>query len=299
MNSRQIEYFLSAAKHLSFTKISEEFFTTQPTVSRQVALLEEELGFELFTRYKGKLRLTAGGAIMVQVFSKTNQMLEDAIKQVGRINEGLEGELSIGYLTGTNTDNFIHPSTTAFLGKFPTVKVSMESSSFAGMRRKLDSGEFDIVYTTSFELPEYSNISFLECYKSVPIIVMSSSHPLAKIENPAIKDISGETFLLPSPSETNLGRLSILNLLKEHGVTNLKFRDENNLESLLFNVRSGIGVALLDTCMDCIYDNRYSSIPIPLGSGANPMSVVAVWKEDNSNPMIPIYLEFLKERYGG
>jgi DNA-binding transcriptional LysR family regulator len=49
MTDYQIDYFLSAAKHRNFTRAAEEHFTSQPTVSRQVALLEEELGVTLFS----------------------------------------------------------------------------------------------------------------------------------------------------------------------------------------------------------------------------------------------------------
>ena len=90
MNSQQIEYFLSAAKHLNFTKAADEFYTSQPTVSRQIALLEEELGFELFKRDKGNLRLTIGGAIMAQELSRASQVITDAAARVGLMSEGLE-----------------------------------------------------------------------------------------------------------------------------------------------------------------------------------------------------------------
>ena len=111
MNSQQVDYFLSAAKNLNFTKVAEEFYSTQPTVSRQIALLEKELGFELFRRDKGHLRLTVGGAIMAQEFNKVNIIIHDAISRVGRVSEGLEGAISIGYVYGMNTDLFVYPPT--------------------------------------------------------------------------------------------------------------------------------------------------------------------------------------------
>ena len=58
MTTQQIEMFLSLANHLNFTKTAKEFFTTQPTVSRQISLLEEEMGFPLFVRNRKEVRLT-------------------------------------------------------------------------------------------------------------------------------------------------------------------------------------------------------------------------------------------------
>ena len=93
MTSQQIQYFLSAAKHLSFTKAAEEFYTSQPTISRQIAALEEELGFELFYREGKQLRLTSGGLVMLSEFNQQQQSLQSAIQRVEQIESGFEGEL--------------------------------------------------------------------------------------------------------------------------------------------------------------------------------------------------------------
>jgi len=294
MNSQQIEYFLSAVKELNFTKVAEEFYTSQPTVSRQIALLEEELGFALFKRDKGSLRLTVGGAIMAQELAKSNQIIRNAIARVGLVSDGLEGELAVGYVSGMDTDLYVYPPTLEFMGEYPAIKVTMESMSISGLRNNLESREFDIIFTFNFELPSIQNALSMKCYDVSPIIAMSSSHPLARKENLAIQDFSGQTFLLPSSSDSNSGRSEALDTLEALGVKDVKLRSMNGNESLMFGVRSGIGVALLDTSLDLIHDNRYVCIPLPEGYEFSTLEIVAVWKKDNLNPIMPIYLDLLK-----
>ena len=298
MNSQQIEYFLSAAKHLNFTKAADEFYTFQPTISRQIALLEEELGFELFKRDKGNLRLTVGGIIMAQEFAKTNKIIHDAITKVGLVSEGLEGEISIGFVRGMNNDSFVYPPTVEFMEKYPSINVMIESTSFSRLRKNLESGEYDIIFTFDFDLPSIQNALHIRCYTVPTIIAMSSSHPLAQKENLEAQDFSGETFLLPRALDSNYGRSETLDILKELGIKNIKLRSMNGTESVLFGVRSGIGVALLDSSMDLIFDNRYSYFKLPEGRHFSTLDIVAVWKKDNLNPTVPVYLEKLKENLG-
>jgi len=295
MNSQQIEYFLSAAKHLNFTIVADEFYTSQPTISRQIALLEAELGFDLFLRDKGNLRLTVGGAIMAQEFTKADKIIHDAIAQVGRVSEGLEGRLAIGYVGGMNTDVFVHPPTITFTKMYPAIDISIEAASFAGLRKKLESGEFDVIFSFDFELPAFENIYYRKSHTVTPIIAMSSSHRLAGKDNLTYRDFSGEVLLLPGPMETSHGRFDIIRILEKLGVKNIIVRNMNNLESVLFGVRSGIGVAVLDTSMECIYDSRYSYIELPGNTDFISLSIIVIWKRDNLNPIIPIYMEMLGE----
>ena len=295
MNSQQIDYFLSAARHLNFTKAADEYHTSQPTISRQIALLEDELGFELFRREKGYLHLTVGGAIMAQEFDKVKKSISDAVSRVELVSAGLEGEISIAYIGGMNTDIYVYPPTIDFMGKYPEIKMNIDSMSFSGMRKSLDSGAVDIIFTFNFELPIIENASHIECYTVTPIIVMSSSHPLASKESLVPQDFTGQTFILPSSVDSHLGRSDVLSILDALDIKDIKLRSADGNESRLFGVRSGVGVAMLDTSMDLVFDSRYRYFELPKEYDFSTLHIFAVWKKNNLNPIIPIYLEALKE----
>ena len=63
MNDLQIDYFMAVATNQSFTKTSEELFVSQPAISRQIALLEKELGAQLFYRNNMEAKLTEAGQL--------------------------------------------------------------------------------------------------------------------------------------------------------------------------------------------------------------------------------------------
>ena len=81
MNHRQIQYFLSVAKYLSFSKAAEAHYTSQPSISRQIALLERELGFQLFIRNKHNVQLTPSGWILFEEFGALYEKAAAAVEK--------------------------------------------------------------------------------------------------------------------------------------------------------------------------------------------------------------------------
>jgi DNA-binding transcriptional LysR family regulator len=288
MNSYQIDYFLCAAKHLSFTKAAEELYTSQPTISRQVALLEEELGITLFIREKNIVRLTAGGAIMLQEFKKIKKGLIAAAESVARISKGLEGKISIGYISNLNTDIFVYPPLSEFSKLYPSIDIKIESATFSILREKLNAGNYDIIYTYSFELAALENIFHEYVYEVSSMFIMSKSHPLAaKIEYEP-SDFKGQTFLLPDPEESS-GRIAeMLSICNSLGIKDIVIRSTNNIESMLFGIRCGQGLGILSSGMDCVFDNRYHCIQIPKIN--YDIHIATVWNVNNLNPLIPLYM---------
>ena len=85
-------------------------------------------------------------------------------------------------------------------------------------------------------------------------------------------------------------------LLRGFGCTSADFkriniRTADTLETKQFLVRSGVGVGITGTCMDYAYDSRYTLFPLP----EETMELHAVWRKDNLNPAIPLFLNVLSE----
>lgn len=293
MTTQQIELFLSAVKKQSFSKVAEEFYISQPTVGRQITLLEEELGFPLFYRDKKYLRLTPSGAVMLAEFTKQQISLRTAISQADQVRSGFEGKLSIGYLTGLNTDYYVYPSTITFSDSYPKIAVNMENASFRPLRQRLNSGEYDLIFTYSFELPTMQDIAFQHVCSADVSLIISAQHPLAKKESITASDLHGETLIIPSPMDCD-GRMaeSFETLSRTFGCTEEDFdkislRVTDTLETKQFLLRSGIGFGFTSSCMDYAYDTRY--VLFPLQDGVTEL--YAVWKKDNPNPTLPLYIQ--------
>ena len=295
MNSQQVEYFLHAAKLLNFSKVAEELCISQPTVSRQLALLEEELGFPLFSRQKGVTKLTAGGAIMMQVFEEIGGILDAAVKRVSSVLEGLEGRISIGYLNHMNTDWFVHPPALAFSRRYPQIDISMEGATFSNLRAGLNSGFYDLIYIYSFEIPAMENIVAEKCYAVTPMLIMSNLHPLARKPDLRAEDFCNQIFLTPGPEESDGRAGELIRLCSKFGIKDIVIRSMKNIDSVMFGMRSGWGVALLSSDTRYALDSRYTSFPLPENSDEQPLYIASIRKKDNMNPAIPLYMELCSD----
>ena len=87
MTDLQVRLFMELTKNLSFSKTAETFFTTQPTVSRQIKMLEDEWGFRLFDRNKRKVALTKSGRVMADFFGDYNNALSKALQKARKYND--------------------------------------------------------------------------------------------------------------------------------------------------------------------------------------------------------------------
>lgn len=96
MDLRILKYFLLVAKEENITKASKELHITQPSLSRHIQALEDELGIKLFTRSKYKVTLTSEGTLFYRRAQEIISLSEKAIKEVKNTQEELTGQISIG-----------------------------------------------------------------------------------------------------------------------------------------------------------------------------------------------------------
>ena len=108
MNDLQIEYFLAAARNMSFSKAAQELFVSQPAISRQILALEQELGCPLFERLNRGIVLTGGGSLL----SGLEELIEEKTGITTMIAEDPLTAVAIGtgkfieFLHGEGSKNF-------------------------------------------------------------------------------------------------------------------------------------------------------------------------------------------------
>lgn len=290
MNSQQLEMFISVAKHLNFTKAATEFFTSQPTISRQISLLEEEWDFPLFVRNKKEVRLTPGGSIMLSKAKEILALIDSGIQESKKLEQGINGTLRIGCLETMNLSTFVLPTATYYNRQNPGINVEVERRSFAELRQKLESDMLDIIFTFHFEIKNMTNILY-DKFCSVPVgILYSKNHALSGKKDLQLSDFKNETFILPSDSPGR--KEELFDLLGFP--CNINYVP--NLESQILNVRSGKGVALIDTSTDAAFDEKHYGFYY-LPKGATDVTIYYVWKRGNLNPALIHYINtlFLKE----
>src|SRR5437868_4199522 len=124
MELRHLRYFVSVAEALSFTKAAEKLHTAQPSLSRQIRALEEELGVRLLNRTKQRVTLTDEGRSFLADAKRLLALAADIVESVRRLHTGEVRALNVGYVS--NLFNDLLPRTLAsFHQTFPAISVNL------------------------------------------------------------------------------------------------------------------------------------------------------------------------------
>ncbi len=285
INLLQINYFLELAKHLNFTEAAKSLYVSQPSLSKQIALFEKEIGIQLFFRTKRSVRLTPAGTVLLKELSGITAHIENAINKSKQPNLGENSTLTIGFLEAMDTGTFLPRLIKEFTEKYPGVDLSFERHSFKVLREKLITGSLDVIFTMSFEIDDSMGVLSDIVYKTNSSIVLSSSHPKAGLEKLSVADLADEDFIFISRDESPRGFDSEVGLCMRYGFTPKIVKQVPNIESILLCVESGLGVALFDSSVRLYNKDAFKLFQVD----DDFIGIAMAWKKENLNPAIPLF----------
>lgn len=281
----QIEYFLAVAKHLNFTEAAKSLYVSQPSLSKHIAILEEEIGVKLFFRTRRNVRLTVAGTVLFKELSGIFDFIQNSIDKVRQPDLSEKSTINIGCLESMDTTIFLPPIIKKFKKTYPDVNLVFERHSFKTLREKLINGTLDVIFTLCFEIDDCLDIVYDIIYRMNSSIVMEASHHLANKENLTMEDIKNEDIIIISRDESPKGFDSIISICKKHGFTPNIIKQLPNIESVLLCVESGMGITLLDSKIRFHNNDNLKFFEIE----DDFISVVMAWGKENMNPAISLF----------
>ena len=158
MDIRVLEYFLMAAREENITKAAQLLHVTQPTLSRQLMQLEDELGVKLFERTNHSVLLTDEGFLFRRRAQDIVAMAEKAKSEVAQNEETLTGIISIG-CNELRSVQELAKAMTAFQNRYPKVKFELYSGSNEEIQERIEQGSLDIgLFLEPFNLTKYTTL---------------------------------------------------------------------------------------------------------------------------------------------
>jgi len=187
MDIRVLRYFLTVAKEGNITKAAEVLHVTQPTLSRQLMELEEEMGVRLFNRGKRQITLTDSGILFQQRIKEIILLLDKTERDLSEKDDLVSGVVSIG--CGETIASAMLPEIIAnFSAQYPIVQYELYSADGDDIREKLDRGDIDIgILLEPIEAAKYDYIRLP--YQEVWGILMRWDDPLAERDSVSVEDI--------------------------------------------------------------------------------------------------------------
>lgn len=237
---RQLQYAVAVADTLSFRKAAERCHVSQPSLSAQLAQLEEALGVRLFERDRRHVLLTAPGRELVERARRVIVDADDLVEVARRAGDPLAGTLRIGVIPTVSP--YLLPSITpAFRKQYPRLTVLWVEDKTDVLVRKLDEGALDAAL-----LALEADIGDVErevVARDPFVLVTPSHHPLGAKTGPAKpNELRHASVLLLD--DGHCFRDQALAICARSKADELEFR-ATSLPTLAQMVASGAGVTLL------------------------------------------------------
>ena len=289
MNFTRIEYFLAAAKYLNFTKAASVLYISQPSLSKQIALLEDELGVSLFERLPRALKLTAAGKLLNYEFTRLMPEIDSITEKVKRMkNEKLE-TLFIGCVESIHLGEIASESVRNFSTKAKNVELFIERYGFEALHNKIIDGSIDAAFTVSTQIGRLKNILYTEIEQRERYIIMSTNHRLATKNEIEIEDLRNETFVLHGKSISMALSEDLIEECEKYGFSP-RIRYAPDIDSLLDYVELTDGIAFLDKS---ITENRLGRLKYYPTKTKKQFCLVCIWKKGNRNPALREFIKHL------
>lgn len=198
MEIRTLRYFLAVAREENMTKAAEILHVTQPTLSKQMKALEEELGKKLFTRHSFSIELTEEGVLLRSRAEDLVHMADKIEQEFVSLDDITGGDLYLG-LAESYQIRYLAREIHSFKQRYPGLNYFITSGDTEQVIEKLDKGLLD--FAVLCEKPDYSRYDFLEFpWRDVWGAIMPYDHPLAKKDVIEAEDLIGQPLFCSGQS---------------------------------------------------------------------------------------------------
>lgn len=245
MNDLQIDYFMAVATNLSFTKTAEELYVSQPAISRQISLLEKELGTKLFRRNNQKTELTESGKLFFDLFGKYKAELINTKLLASQIDGLNKNVIRVGFLEGWDLNGIVPEMIRRYKEKYPDSEVIINCCGVKEITTSLLTDSMDIAVTMKNSVEKHLGLEAKKVAEVGKILIFSAKNSHAGKEDLTLGDFRDETFLAPWEIVDKMIIEATAAYTRPYGfVPDIRFL--KNHESTITCVRNDMGVMIAD-----------------------------------------------------
>ena len=275
MKLTQMEYFLAVAHHLNYTAAARALYLSQPALSKQISLLENELGIQLFERSSRNVRLTPAGTQLQTDLTRLMEELE--LAKARAIQTAMEQKLHlrIGCFDGAVVDDFLPQFFRCLRNYAPNVRTTLSCGNFQKNREALERGQIDLLFTLSAECVPCEGFQSQDMVSRRSALVYSEISELAQIPQPNKDDFCTSPYLTVKKDNAPRVYEYSMHSLAWMGIKPKKILELSNFSTLMAHLEMGYGYAILGENVT----NAMRGIKKVLLPESLDIKVVAVWPE--------------------
>ncbi|GGC98060.1 LysR family transcriptional regulator [Undibacterium terreum] len=289
MELRHLRYFIAVAETGSLTIAAEQrLHTSQPSLSRQIRDLEDQVGTELFSRSARGVELTAAGKAFIDHARLALTQVDAAIEAARRAATPAKQRFALGFLTGQEM-TWLPRAMAILREELPNVDVTVSSDYSPDLAESLARGKLDVAFLRAepgFDLTYHA-------VTSEPLVVlMPSDHHLAAQESVHPKDLVGEKFIAMA-NKAKVLRAVIDAYLEREGVDIVPSQGVDNPAMVMSLVASTRGVTLIPSYVENLMP--WSVVSRPLAGTAPRVDLCVGYSKANMSPTLKLFISRLDQ----
>jgi LysR family hca operon transcriptional activator len=281
---RHLRYFVAIAETGSLTFAAEKRLNTaQPSLSRQIRDLEQEVGVQLLIRSPQGTELTAAGRAFLDHARLSLSQAEAAGEAARRAAQPARPTFSIGFLTGQEVDWLPH-APGILRDQLPEIEIRVSSGFSTNLADDLQRGKIDVAFLRREPKPD---LEYRLLRKEPLVVILPSDHALAASEAIDPRDLMTNTFIGISDIAPVL-RAAIRDYLRRSGVEIVAALEVDNFAMAMSLAISTGGLALLPVSIQGYLPPSITSRPL---IGEQPtVDLVIGYHRANSSPLLKKFL---------
>lgn len=245
MNLRQLRYVLEVHRrgnHISAA--AEALHTSQPGMSKQIQLLEEELGFAVFQRKRNRVvGLTDPGREVIEIAQRIMSDV-DSLRSVREDYNALEqGTLTIA-TTHTYARYVLPRVVNTFVERYPSVRLGLQQGNPTQICEAVDTGEADLAIGTEAMRP-FPSLAMLPCFPIARSVMAKKGHPILKVKTLTLQEIA--KYPIIAHDRARSGRWKVMDAFRKQGIEPNVIFGAVDADVCKTYVELGLGIAILAT----------------------------------------------------
>lgn len=229
-----LRYFVRVAELRNISRAAESLYISQPTLSRQLAGLEKQLGVTLMQKTRTGVALTPEGIALQEKALHLLSVYDRFVEDISHLDAWMQGSVSIAYQK--SSEEFLQKCNRTFLNLYPNITLDCVRQGHKNIVTALEDGKFDVVYVNSLDVEGHPQIQSIRLFSQDEWLLVPRTNPLCKKKEVKFSDLVGQRFVMTSRKTARLkSDLQIAACQKYNVVPNIvKYAD--NLDEFLMDI---------------------------------------------------------------
>ena len=288
----RIRAFVVVTEELNFGRAAARLHLTQPPLSRQIKLLEQEVGASLLDRSGRAVRLTPAGRVFLAEARRILRLAEESTLAVRRIPAGDGGTLVVGF-TAVSVHGYVQSFLRRAGERLPHVDLVLRELVTAGQVEAIAAGDIDL----GFVRPPVtrSGLESRVVHSERMVLALPADDPVARRGTPArVAELDGRGLVMYSPVESRYFYELLLGMAVRARVAPRYVQYVSQVHTILALVQAGVGLAVVPQSAAAMHPDGVAFVPLAAGQSPT-VELAAAWRTDADNPALARALGLLAD----